>query len=97
MATADERSTVTLHSRRPAGAASPLEDEQVLRTVHATIEGIAERMGISLVSIDWAERSVTITLGAPSLVALTFAAELRRVTDAWHRGKFGTPIWSDRP
>lgn len=74
-----------------------MADENVQRIVLATIEGIGERMGITLADVRHDDDSVTLTIEAPQLVAVSFAAELRRVTDAWHRAKFGTPIWSDRP
>jgi hypothetical protein len=97
MSESDARSTVTLRSRRPPGSATPLTDENVRRIVISSVEGIAERMGIPLLAVESDEDSVTLTVAAPQLVAMSFAAELRRVTDRWHRTKFGTPIWSDRP
>ncbi|MDZ4755942.1 MAG: hypothetical protein SGJ11_15775 [Phycisphaerae bacterium] len=84
-----ERATVTLH----AALGEPLRDNATRSMVVATVHAIAERNGVRVMFVDHDERRVTVTLAASSIVAVGLAVELRRVTNAWHQGKFGTPIW----
>ncbi len=87
-----ERSTVTLTAERPG----VFEDPRVRDTVIATANAIAERTGLKLVEVTLDASGVSATLEAPEVVAVGFGAELRRLTDAWHRGRFGTPLWPQR-
>jgi hypothetical protein len=88
-----ERSTVTLRSRHAISEVCPLEDPAVARIVEATARGIAERIGVRLLSLTIDERAILLTVAGSPLVAMGLANELRRSTDAWHRGKFGSPLW----
>ncbi len=90
---APERSTVTLRGRQAMSEVCPLEDPAVARIVEAMAGAIAERIGVTLVGVSIDERAVTLTVAGPPLVAMGLANELRRTTDAWHRGKFGSPLW----
>jgi hypothetical protein len=93
-----ERSTVVLRSHAVGAlseTAGPLGDPDVRRIVVAAAEGIAERTGVRLLSIEPAADAVTLTVEGPTLVAVGFAAELRRATEQWHRAKYGQPLWSD--
>lgn len=90
----DERSSVTL---RAIGGA-PLGNTRVRDTVVATAHAIAERNGVTLNSVRTSPDAITVELGASRLAALGFAAELRRLTNAWHLKKFGPPaLWGELP
>ena len=93
----DERSTVVLRSQA-LGALDdvngPLGSDDVRRIVIATAEAIAERTGVRLIATSVEGNALTLTVAGPPLVAVGFAAELRRVTEAWHRAKFGNPLWN---
>lgn len=78
-------STVTLRSR----IGEPLRDETTRRTVVATAQAIAERMGFVVQEIDTTPDSVTVTIDADQLASIGFAAELRTLTTNWYRHKFG--------
>jgi len=87
-----ERSSVTL--RALVGA--PLREVQVREMVMATARAIAERNGVKLIELVAEEGEVTVTLGTGRLAAVGFAAELRRLTNDWYRGKFGvSSLWGD--
>lgn len=87
-----ERSTVTLTPGRP----NAFEDPRVRDTVIATANAIAERTGLKLVEVALDASGVSATLEAPEVVAVGFGAELRRLTNAWHRAKFGSALWPER-
>lgn len=87
------RSSVTL--RALFGA--PLSDDGVRGTVVASANAIGERIGVPIVRIEATDDSVTATLDADRLIAIGFAAELRRVTNAWYRSKFGADLWGPDP
>ncbi len=86
-----ERSTVTLKAERPGA----FEDPRVRDTVIATANAIAERTGLKLVEVALDASGVSATLEAPEVVAVGFGAELRRLTNAWHRAKFGSALWPE--
>jgi len=89
-----ERSSVTLR----ALDGSPLADSRVRDTVVATGHAIAERNGVTLAAVRTAPDAITVEIGASRLAALGFAAELRRLTNAWHFKKFGPPaLWGELP
>lgn len=89
-----ETSTVRLR----ALAGRPLDDPVVRDTVIATAHAIAERTGVSLISIESEGDAVLATLAADKLAALGFLAELRRLTEAWYARKFGEPeLWGRGP
>lgn len=84
-------STITLH----AVDGRPLENERVRETVIATAYAVAERQGFHVSKIDAADDRITATLNTNRVTALGFAAELRRLTNNWHRHKFGRNLWGD--
>lgn len=86
-------SSITLRALPGAIISAPLADADILRMVRASAEAIAERTGVALVSLESDDESVTATLEGAQIVAVGFAAELRRSTDAWHLRKFGMPLW----
>jgi len=76
----------------------PLADRRVRDMVLATARAVAERSGVSLVRVDADSSSVRAILAAEQVVALGFAAELRRITNEWHELKFGgAPLWGAAP
>lgn len=93
----EERSTVTLRSHGPGTGTGggPLTDPDVRRIVVSTAEAIAERSGVDLLERIVEPDAMRLTIAGPTLVALGFAAELRRVTESWHRAKYGAPLWSE--
>lgn len=88
----NERASITLRALQ----GSPLLDPVVRDIVVATANAIAERNGVRLTYLSASDRSVTAELEGTRLMALGFAAELRRLTDAWYRKKFGEPtLWGE--
>jgi len=74
----------------------PLDDETIRRTVIAAAEAIAERNGVELRSLEAEGDRVVATLDTGRLAAVGFAAELRRITTAWHRGRTGAEhLWGE--
>ena len=66
--------------------AADLHDPRVRETIIAAARGIAERTGVKLKDITCA-----------TLIAIGLLAELRRSTDHWHVGRFGTHLWRAGP
>lgn len=87
-----ERSSITLR----ALSGRPLLDPVVRDMVIATAHSIAERNGVTLAAIHTSDDALTATLEASRLVALGFAAELRRVTSMWYTKKYSEPtLWGE--
>lgn len=82
-----------------APLAAPLADDAVRRIVVATAHAIAERVGVELVEIRADDAGVAVTLRGSRVTAMGFLAELRRLTNRWHRDKLGSDLWptTDRP
>jgi hypothetical protein len=90
---AGDRSAITLR----ALTGTPLADPDLARMIVATAQAIAERHGVRLLQLDTAPDRVTAELGAGRVAAVGFAAELRRVTEAWYRGKHHKTLWGEPP
>jgi hypothetical protein len=79
----------------------PLEQEPVREMVLATARAIAERQGVTVLEVRAEPASITVTLAATRIVAIGFAAELRRLTTTWYTRKYGEEsLWgqpADRP
>lgn len=90
-----DQTTITL--RALEGAPSPpLSDPAVRRTVLSAARALAERNGVKILSLDAKNDHLTATLESPRLVAIGFAAELRRITTAWYRHRTGIDhLWGD--
>ena len=90
-----EQTTITL--RALDGAPSPpLSDPTVRRTVLSAATALAERNGVKILTLDATNDALTTTLEAPRLVAIGFAAELRRITTAWYRHRTGIDhLWGE--
>jgi len=88
-----EHATVTLRAR----FGTPLADAGVRDTVLASAHAIGERTGVTIDRVENDDASVTVTLATDRIGAIGFAAELRRVTNAWHARKFGVTLWGEAP
>ncbi|MEQ9616571.1 MAG: hypothetical protein RLN60_00905 [Phycisphaerales bacterium] len=77
---------------------TPLRHAGVREMVVSSAHAIAERNGLALVSVEAGDDRVTITLAEGQVAALGLASELRRVTDAWYRKKYGgASLWGRLP
>lgn len=84
--------TATLHAIDGA----PLADEKVRRMVIASAEALAERSGVRLVRVTATDTSLEAVLEAEEVVAVGFAAELRRSTNDWWAAKSGGEVlWAE--
>ncbi len=84
--------------RLHAAADAALADSTVHDTVVASAEGIAERTGVRLVSIEVDGGGVTALVEGDRFMAIGFAAELRRLTGSWYaRHHPGEHLWVDPP
>ena len=82
---------VTLH----AAPAVDLREPRLREAISAAAEGLAERTGVRLAGLDWNTHSVTAAIEGGEIVALGFAAELRRTADGWWRAHGGSgPLWA---
>ncbi|MEN0021076.1 MAG: HAD-IIIA family hydrolase [Planctomycetota bacterium] len=72
---------------------APLADASVRRIVISTGHAIAERVGVDLTAIEADDHGVTVSLRGTRVAAMGFLAELRRLTNAWHRSKHGNELW----
>lgn len=72
---------------------APLADKAIRSMVLATARAIAERTGIELLDLRATPRGVEATIAGPEVVAVGFVAELRRLTNAWHRTRTGRDLW----
>jgi len=84
-------SSVTIHPLDPY--AHPLADDRIRETVEACARAIAERTGVTLVSLELSDSSVSATLEIHKLGALAFMAQLRRDTNRWHRSHHNKDLW----
>jgi D-glycero-D-manno-heptose 1,7-bisphosphate phosphatase len=78
---ARESGAATLLPRR----ADILADEDFREAVRSMARGLAERTGIALEEIEIDARGVTVTVAGGPVIALGFAAELRRDSERWWR------------
>ena len=82
---------VTLH----AASDVDLHQDPLRSAITAAAEGLAERTGVRLRGLDWNTHDLTATVEGGEIVALGFAAELRRTTDRWWRSHGGSgSLWA---
>jgi hypothetical protein len=93
----DDVSTARLTSHANSEAGPVLRDPKVRNTVESTAHAIAERIGVPILAIHLSDDSIEVVLGCDEVGALGFAAELRRLTEAWHQSKFHTTLWGEPP
>jgi hypothetical protein len=64
--------------------------------VEATARAIAERQGVRILHLTTDDECITVTLAADRIVAIGFAAELRRVTESWYTRKYDQrTLWGE--
>lgn len=85
------RSSVRLRAKAGPMLADPALREQVLAAARA----LAERTGVELVRLAADSASVEATIVGDELVAVGFAAELRRSTERWFRARTGGSLWGE--
>jgi len=86
-------SRITLRANCTEIEPRPLADERTRETVLAAARGLAERTGVDLLEIAAADTHLEATLAVGRLPAMGFAAELRRVTNDWHRRRHDRSLW----
>lgn len=75
---------------------TPLQHDAIRTMVEATAHALAERQGVTITDLETTTASITITLAAEEIVAIGFAAELRRLTTSWYCHKFGVDtLWGE--
>ena len=79
----------TLHAR----SGRPLADQAVRDLVVATAVSIGERLGRAVRIVEVEDDRLTIAVDGGDLAAVGLVSELRRATDRWHRGRFGSDLW----
>lgn len=80
--------------RLRALSGTPLTDDAVREMVVASAHGLAERSGVMIERLDVAPEGITALLRTERIVAVGFAAELRRLTNGWYERKFRDgPLW----
>lgn len=80
--------------RLQAQDSNPLHDASVRGIVISMAEAIGERTGVQVTVLDTDENSIELDVAGTQLEATALAAELRRLTNSWHREKFGCDLWS---
>lgn len=93
----DQISTARLTSHANQHGGPMLRDGKVRSTVESTAHAIAERIGVRILSLQSTDDSIEVVLGCDEVAALGFAAELRRLTEAWHQSKFHSTLWGEPP
>ncbi len=77
-------------------AGEPLAEPAIEDMVSATARAVAERQGVAVLGLETAPGHITVELACNRIVAMGFAAELRRVTTAWYTNKFGMlTLWGE--
>jgi hypothetical protein len=74
----------------------PLREAHIRDMVIASARAIAERHGVLMLDLLAEDDRITVTLGGGRIVAIGFAAELRRVTNAWYSRKYReATLWGE--
>lgn len=82
------------HVTLRALAGEPLADAGVRESVLSSAWALAERVGVRILFAEADLSSVHVSLLSDRFAALGFAAELRRLTNAWYESKFRDgPLW----
>ncbi len=92
---ADDRPRSSIVLRALTG--DPLARQETRNTVASAAWAIAERNGVTLESLTVLDDRVRATLVGEELVAIGFAAELRRSTEGWYRSRHGSSLWGAAP
>ncbi|MFT5423845.1 MAG: D-glycero-D-manno-heptose 1,7-bisphosphate phosphatase [Phycisphaerales bacterium] len=86
-------SRITLRAHCTEDRPRPLGDERTQGTVLAAARGLAERTGITMLEVETADTYLVATLAIGRIPAMGFAAELRKITNDWHKRRHGEPLW----
>jgi hypothetical protein len=78
-------------------AGPTLRDGRVRSTVQSAAHAIAERIGVQILNLAMTDEAIEVTLACDEVAALGFAAELRRLTEAWHQTKYHDTLWGQPP
>ncbi len=92
---ADDRPRSSIVLRALTGG--PLAHQETRNTVASAARAIAERNGVTLESLTVLDDRVRATLVGEEIVAVGFAAELRRSTEGWYRAHHGSSLWGAAP
>lgn len=77
---------------------APLGDERIRDLVIAAARSLAERHGLDVLDVRADPDRLTCVLATDRIVAMGFAAELRRTTETWYARKFdGASLWGEPP
>lgn len=80
--------------RLSALAGEPLSDPPTRAMVESSARALAEREGLALTHLELGPAHVAGRLNADDVTALGFAAELRRLTNAWYERRYRDgPLW----
>ncbi len=74
---------------------SPLADDRTRETVVSAARALAERTGLKLLALRAGPEEIEVTVAAPPVAAIGFLAELRRLTNHWHLGRYGSVLWPE--
>jgi len=85
------RAGVRLQARHRHALVDPDLRERVLAAARA----LAERTGVEMVQLAATPAGIEATLVGDELVAIGFAAELRRSTEHWYRSRTGRSLWGE--
>lgn len=85
------RSAVRLSAKSPHALVDPSLRERVVSAARA----LAERTGVEVVHLEATQAGLEATLVGSELVAVGFAAELRRSTERWYRARTGHSLWGE--
>ncbi|MBX3355552.1 MAG: HAD-IIIA family hydrolase [Phycisphaeraceae bacterium] len=86
------RSTVRLRAKSDHALIDPTLRESVLSAARA----LAERTGVEVAHLAATPAGLEATLVGEEVIAVGFAAELRRTTEAWFRARTGETLWGER-
>jgi hypothetical protein len=80
--------------RLSALSGEPLRDGPTRAMVESSARALAEREGLFLTELELGAAHVAGRLRADEVAALGFAAELRRLTNAWYERRYRDgPLW----
>jgi hypothetical protein len=84
-----EPTRITLRAAHP----SSLEDPALQELLRASLAETAEHQGIPAPDAAIFADRVEIVAPVPLPIAIALVSEFRRATGAWHRRKYGAPLW----
>jgi len=82
-------------STRMIAALGRLDDAQTREMIQAAAHALAEREGVRLARLIVNEAGVEVEVVGSEIVALGFAAELRRNTNHWAQSRGTPPLWAN--